>query len=75
MLEQERLGFGVGYRHLDLRNLGDERRGLRLVDALLEVGRNALFQVARLADVDDLVLRIEHAVDARAVRQRLAECR
>ena len=73
VLEQQRLGLGVGHRDFDFRDLLDHRRGLRRVVAFLEIGRDALLQVTCLADVDDLMFLVEHAIDAGLVRQRLQE--
>src|SRR5258708_11228554 len=41
----------------------------RAVMRFLEIGRAALFQFARLADVERLPLRTDHAVHARQARQ------
>ncbi len=70
VLEQQRLAFGARDRRLDPRDLREHQRDPRLVRALLEIARHALLQVARLADVERRAGRVEHPVDARAVRQR-----
>ena len=69
VLEQQRFAFRAGHRRIDPRDLRHHERGARCVFGLLEVARNALPQIARLAHVERLARGIEHAVDTRPVRQ------
>jgi hypothetical protein len=69
VLEQQRLSFGARRRHLDRRHLPDHHLGARSVAGLVEVGGDALLQVARLADIERFPALAEHAVDARETRQ------
>ena len=73
VLEHQRLGLGVDHRNLDaideLHHCRSFRRRLRT----REITRHALLQIARLADIEHLVLRIEHAIHARPVRQAAQE--
>ena len=73
VLEQQRLALGARHRRLDARDLRDHRRDARLVAGLLEIVRDALLEVASLADVERLARPVEHPVHARPVRQRLQE--
>ncbi len=73
VLEQQRLALGAGDGRLHARDLRDHRRDPRLVTGLLEVARDALLQVAGLADVQRLAGRVEHPVDTRPMRQRSEE--
>ncbi len=70
VFEQQRFGVGVGDRHLDVRDLLDEREGLRLHLAGAEVAADAIFQAARLADVQQLAFAAVHAIDARSPGER-----
>ena len=70
VLEQQRFAFGTRDRRFDARDLRDHRRGARMVIGLLKVARHALLQIARLADVERLAGGVEHAIDARPIRQR-----
>ena len=70
VLEQQRLAFGPGDGGLHAGDLRDHQGDPRLQRAALEVARHPLLEVARLADIEDAALGIEHPVDARAVRQR-----
>ena len=54
VLEQQRLAFRARHRRLDARDLRDHRGDARLVPGLLEIVRDALLEVARLADVERL---------------------
>ena len=74
VLEQQRLGLRAHHRRL---HAGDPRdhvagpdRAFAAGVALGEVARDALLQVARLADVEHVVGGVEEAVDAGQVRQR-----
>ncbi len=73
VFEQQRLRFGVGHRHLDARHELHHRGGLCRRLRAMKVARHPFFQVPRLADIDDLVLRVEHAIHAGAMGQRAQE--
>ena len=73
VLEEQRFAFGAHRRRLDARHLPDHRGDPRFVAALLEIARDPLLQVARLADVERGTRRIEHPVDAGQMRQRRNE--
>ena len=64
VLEQQRLGFGPRDRHLDRRHLAQHARDARLELRALEIAPDPLAQVLRLADVEHLPGRIQHAVHA-----------
>ena len=74
VLEQQRFRFGADHRRLHARDARDHVAGpdrrLAAGMALVEVARDALLQVARLADVEHLVGGVEVAVDPGQVRQR-----
>ena len=72
-LEQQRLGIGVGDGDFHARGLRDQRLHLRLHVARLKVGSDPALEIARLADVENLALRIEHAVNAGTARQGIDE--
>ncbi len=64
-LEQQRLGFGRGRDDFDVHGGGDhaqDARRLRRGDP--GVGRKPLLHVLGLADIEHVVGRIEHAIDA-----------
>jgi hypothetical protein len=54
VLEHQGLGLGARDRHLDVAHLADQEAGLAGPRRAAEIARDALFQVARLADVQDL---------------------
>ncbi|MCY1526627.1 hypothetical protein D9M68_616630 [compost metagenome] len=66
LFEQQGFGFIGGNRGFDLDDPGHQRSGLRRQTALAEVARQAFLQVFRLADIEQLGVRIEHAVNAGA---------
>ncbi|MBS1163655.1 MAG: hypothetical protein H6R03_1551 [Burkholderiaceae bacterium] len=68
VLEQQRLGLRAGHRRVDGGDALEQVGGAR-PDPLVEVGADALAQVAGLADVQDLARRIEHPVHAGQLRQ------
>ena len=73
VLEQQRLGLGIGDRDLDARDVPDQRLHLRIDVAREEVIADAVAQAARLAHVQQFGFpsssaRI-HAVHARPARQ------
>ena len=72
-LEQQRFGIRVGDGHFHARGLRDQRLHLGLHVARLKVGPDPALQIARLADVENLALRIEHAVNAGTARQSIDE--
>ena len=70
VLEHQRFDFRARDGDLDSGDAADHRDGFRVVRAAtLEVARHAALQISRLADVDHLAPSVEHAVDARLVRQ------
>ncbi len=70
VLEHQRFDFGARDRDLDARDRAHHRVGLAVVRAAtLKIARDAAAQVARLAHVDHVAARVEHAVDAGLVRQ------
>ena len=69
VLEQQRLGLRARGGDLDARHLRHHHLDARAQALLLEVGADALFQVAGLADVEHLAGVPEHPVDARKVGQ------
>ena len=68
VLEQQRLGLGAGDRRVDARNARQHVRGPG-PDVPVEVSCDALLQVARLADIERGPSGVQHAVDARQMRQ------
>ena len=70
VLEQQRLALGARDRRLDGRYVRDHHlRAGRDTRGLLEVRRDALPEIERLADVQHFPGRIEHAVYTGKVRQ------
>ena len=69
VLEQQRLCFGIRDRDFYFSNRCFHRSRLGRRLRTMKISGHAFLQVTRLANVDDLVLRVEHAVDARTVRQ------
>ena len=72
-LEQQRLGIGIGDGDFHVRGLRDQRLHLRLDVARLKVGSDAALEIARLADVENVALGVEHAIHAGTARQRIDE--
>jgi hypothetical protein len=64
VFQDQRLGLAVRHRGLEARDLRHHHRDARARQILLEVARHAVLEVARLADVQDLVLGVEIAVHA-----------
>jgi hypothetical protein len=54
---------------LHRRHLLQHQRNARAVAGLLEVRRNPLLQVLRLADIEHRRMRVEHAIHARRLGQ------
>jgi hypothetical protein len=69
VFQDQGLGLAVRDGGLQARDLRDHHRDARARQILLEVARHAVLQVARLADVEDLVLGVEIAVHARQAGQ------
>ena len=67
--EQQRLDLGRRLHELHRRRRRDHPRDAARVTEQLGVRRNALLEVRGLADVEHLAFGIEHAVDARRIRQ------
>jgi hypothetical protein len=74
VLEQQRLGFGAHHRRLHAadpdHHVAGPDRAFAAGVALGEVARDALLEVACLADVEHVVGSIEEAIDAGQIRQR-----
>src|SRR5262249_4565967 len=70
VLEEQCLAFVARRRRLDASDLRHHYLDSWFVIALLEVARDALLQVARLADIDGLARSVNHAVHAGQIRQR-----
>ena len=64
MLEDQRLGLGVGDGDLDIGDLSHQGAGLDAVDVGAKVGGEPLFQILGLAHVDHGATAVIHAVDA-----------
>ena len=63
------LQVGVAQQHVEIGDVGNHRRHLGGVPGIAEIGTHAVFQIDRLADVDDGALRVLHQVAAGAFRQ------
>ena len=73
VFKQQRLGLGIRDRDFHVRRFGEQRLHLRLNVAGLKVGSDPVLQVSRLADVEDLAVRIQHPVDARTTGEAIDE--
>ena len=69
VLEDQRLGFGIRDRDLDVRDQPHHCGSLCRVVRTVKIAGYALLQIPGFADVDHLVLRVQHAVNAGAMRQ------
>ena len=69
--EQQRLGLGRGGDELHRRGRRDHPLDAGVVPGRPRVGRDPLLDVLRLADVEHLAGRIEHAIDAGRRRREL----
>ena len=65
LLEQQRLGLVGGDGGLDLRDLCNQRGSLGRQPGLAEIAGEALLEVLRLADIEQLAALVEHPVDTR----------
>src|SRR5512135_3063622 len=63
VLEQQRLGLGARYGRLDRGDLRKHHLDARTRDLLVEIRSDAFAQVARLAHIERLAARSEHAID------------
>ena len=72
-LEQQRLGLRARRHEFHLPRLADHPRDALGVAAQPRVIGDALLQRAGLADIEDVAVLAEHAIDARLVRQPLGE--
>ncbi len=70
VLEQQRLGLGAHHGRFQPRDARHHMADARAAVVLVEVAGHALLQVARLADVQHLVARVEVAVHAGQAGQR-----
>lgn len=69
VFQDQRLGLRARDRDLQPRHLRHHLGDARAGQGLLEIRRDALLQVARLADIHDLAGRIQVPVHARQMRQ------
>ena len=68
--EQKRFGFGADGDEFHRCGRQDHARDAICVTGQPDVIRYSGFELAGLADVDDVTVRIEHAINARRLRQR-----
>jgi len=73
VLQQQRLGLGACHADLDVRHPADQGLGLGVMRSAAEIARHPRLQRPRLADVEDLAIRRQHAVHAGLARQALDE--
>ena len=73
VFEQQRLGVRVGDRHFHIGGLGDQSLHFGLHIARLKIRCDAALEVARLADVENLPVAIEHPVNTWAARKAVDE--
>ena len=69
VLEQQRLGLAAHHRRLQPHDAAHHHADARALVVFVEVAGHALLQVARLADIEHLVGRVEESVDTRQRRQ------
>ena len=74
VLEDQRLGLGVGDRYLHIGNLAHQGAGLDAVDVGPKVGGEPFFQILGLAHVDDGAAAVVHAVDTALVGDGAQKC-
>ena len=70
-LEQQRLGLGAGDDEFERAGGGDHALDAGVETGRAGIGGNALFDVLRLADIEHVAARIDHAIDARPRRREL----
>ena len=63
-LEDERLELRRREDVVEIRDLGDQRRGLGVLAAVLKIAAHAVLERERLADVDDLAFGVLHEIYA-----------
>ena len=73
VFKQQCFGFGIRKRDFDSRYLLHHCRGLWILVPAMKVTRYTLLKIARLADVNHFVFRIQHAVHTGPVRQATQE--
>src|SRR5439155_14650724 len=61
VFEQQRFALGTSHGGFDARDLADHHGGARMMVGFLEVTRYAFLQVARLAHIQSLSCRVQHA--------------
>ena len=70
VFEDQRFGLGARHRGFERMHLAQHQADARRQPGLLlKIRRDAFFEIARLADVERLPRRAQHAVDAGQVRQ------
>ena len=67
--EQQRFGFGAGDDEFDRAGCRDHPLDPGIESGRAGVGRNALFDVLGLADIEHVTARVEHPIDARPRRR------
>ena len=72
-LQQQRLGFGPRRDEFHRRGLLDHADDPVRLQSDAGIAGDALLEIARLADIEHVACRIEHAVDAGRIRQALDE--
>ena len=69
VLKQQRLCFRAGNRGIDPRDLRHHQGNARTRMIIAKVRSDPLLQILRLAHIEHLAIRIEHAVDAGQIGQ------
>jgi len=69
IFQQQRLGFRAHHRGLHSRNFGHHVADAGATMVFLKIAGHPLFQVARLADIQDTAITVKVAVDAGQRRQ------
>ena len=64
MFQQQRFGFCVSNRYINLLDLGDQRFGFARSEVAKEIAGKPFFQVFRFADIDNRTTSIVHAINA-----------
>ncbi|CAH0215705.1 hypothetical protein SRABI106_01850 [Rahnella aquatilis] len=70
MFEEQRFGFRVGHRHIDLRDVFDQRFGFAAGNLDAKITRKTFFEVFGFTYVDYGAAGVIHSVDARLAGDR-----